>query len=236
MPILKDSMHCILIIDDDERILDLLGKFLKHSGFRTIGAKNSKEAREILIIEKDNIGAMIVDCMLPDESGIEFMRSLREAGNNIPAIMLTALDEIENKELSFASGIDDYMTKPFDERELIARLGRMIERSLSSHKDTNFVFFGECKFDLERGEVYKNNGEIVNLSSTELNLLRDLCETPHQPVSRKVLAKSICSTVSDRTVDVQITRLRRKIGDNSKEPTIIRTVRHIGYMIMNSEE
>jgi two-component system phosphate regulon response regulator OmpR len=187
-----------------------------------------------LLKEKDNINSMIVDCMLPEESGIEFMKSLREEGNNIPAIMLTALDGIENKELSFASGVDDYMTKPFDERELVARLSRMIERSLSFRRDTKTVFFGECKFDLETGNVYKK-GEIVHLSSTELNLLRDLCETPNQPVSRNILAKSLCSTVSDRTVDVQITRLRKKIGDDSKNPVVIRTVRHVGYMIISSD-
>jgi two-component system phosphate regulon response regulator OmpR len=224
-------MH-VLIIDDDEKILSLLGQFLDHSGFKTIGARNTKEAREFLL--KENISAMIVDYMLPEENGIEFVSSLRKNGNNIPAIMLTALDDIENKELSFISGLDDYMTKPLDERELIARLNRMIERLSSSHQSANYIFFGECKFDLETGQVYKN-GEIIHFSSTELNLLKELCTKPNQPISRTVLAKSLCSTVSDRTVDVQITRLRKKIGDNPREPTIIRTVRHIGYTIIGSQ-
>jgi two-component system phosphate regulon response regulator OmpR len=220
----------VLIIDDDERMLDLLGKFLNRSGFKTMGAKDTREAREILLREENYIGAMVVDCMLPGENGAEFMRSLREEGSNIPAIMLTALDDIENKELGFASGVDDYMTKPFDERELVARLGRMIERSLVPRKDVNLLFFGECKFEIETGKVYRN-GEMIHLSSTELNLLGELCETPNKPVSRSTLARSLCSTVSDRTVDVQITRLRKKIGDDPKNPTVIRTVRHIGYML-----
>lgn len=225
----------VLVVDDDERILDLLVKILNNSGFEAFGAKNPNEARVALSTKGTKTDAMIIDCMMPKESGIEFIKSIRESKSDVnketPAILLTALDSVENKLLGFESGIDDYVTKPFDERELIARLKTLIRRTSSNFNEiSKQLRFGDCEFDIITGSLLKN-GEEIHLTSTELVLLKLLCQRPNQPISRENLAQKLGFIVSDRTIDVQITRLRRKIGDNPKCPSIIQTVRYIGYSI-----
>jgi two-component system phosphate regulon response regulator OmpR len=177
--------------------------------------------------------AMIVDWMMPNESGIEFIKSVRNSTShikNIPAIMLTAMDNIDNKIIGFDSGFDDYITKPFEERELIARLRALINRTQKDQKN-KVIQFGDCEFNLETDVLLVNSKEVY-LSTTELTLLKTLCQKPNHPFSRMELAKKLTFRVSDRTIDVQITRLRKKIGDNPKNPTIIKTIRYIGYSLV----
>ncbi len=219
----------ILIIDDDERILDLLRQILILEGFDISLAQDTDQAR--LVLNSEKIDAMIVDCMLPKENGIEFIKSLRNQGNNIPAVLLTALDNVDNKISGFENGIDDYITKPFDERELIARLKRLLIRTSASNNAPNIIPVGECEFNIITGTLSKHH-QIVNLSSTEIALLVALCKTPNSPISRNDLARKSGTIVSDRTIDVQITRLRKKIGDSPKNPTVIQTIRHVGYMLV----
>lgn len=213
----------VLVIDDDEKILNLLMKVLHNAGFETVGATNTVAARTKL----NDIDIMIVDCMLPEENGIDFIKSIREQGYKTPAILLTALNSTDNKVLGFESGIDDYLTKPFDERELIARLKRMISKNTIS----SLIQLGDCIFNRDTGELTKNSKQI-HLSSTELYLLYELLKRPNQAISRNDLTNKLGTIVSDRTIDVQITRLRRKIGDNPKTPAIIQTIRHIGYSLI----
>ncbi len=213
----------ILIVDDDQRILTLLSKILNNAGFDAVGAISARDAKNKL----EDIDVIVVDCMMPETNGVDFVKSIRGQMNNTPVILLTAIDSIDNKILGFESGIDDYMTKPFDERELIARLKRITAKK----NENNFIRLGDCILNKKTGELTKRD-EHIRLSSTELSLLYELLKTPNKPVKRSDLATKLKPLVSERTIDVQINRLRRKIGDHSKMPNIIQTVRHIGYILI----
>lgn len=222
-------MANVLVVDDDERLLGLLVRFLEVSGYFAKGAKSAKEAR--LLLSNMPFDLIVVDWMMPVESGIEFTKSLKAETScyrHIPVMMLTALDDIQNKLDGFDAGADDYLTKPFDERELVARL-KAIQKRQNTEKSTR-INFGECSFDMTTGEL-RRSGENVYLTSSEIVLLKTLCQNPNHPFSREELAKKLGFVVNNRTVDVQITRLRKKIKDNPKTPSIIQTVRHIGYAI-----
>lgn len=223
-------MKNILVVDDDERLVFLIVEFLKTSGFKAIGATSANQARSKLY--EFHFDAMIVDWMMPIESGIDFIKSIRESTTyikNIPAIMLTAIDTLDEKIIGFESGFDDYITKPFENRELIARIQALIKRS-SIENSNDILKFGNCEFNIKNDEL-KKDSELIYLSTTELSLLKTLSQRPNQPFSRADLSKKLSFQVSDRTIDVQITRLRKKIGDNTKNPTIIKTIRYIGYAL-----
>ena len=223
-------MKNILVVDDDERLVFLIVETLKTSGYNAVGVTSASQARSKLY--ELHFDAVIVDWMMPIESGIDFIKSIRESANylkNIPAIMLTAVDSLDEKIIGFDSGFDDYITKPFETKELIARLQALIKRSLIGNTN-DLLKFGNCEFNIKNDEL-KKDSELVYLSTTELTLLKTLCQRPNQPFSRSELAKKLSFQVSDRTIDVQITRLRKKIGDNNKNPTIIRTIRYIGYAL-----
>ena len=229
------SMRNILVIDDDERLLSLIVEILKKNSFQVTGATSANEGRKK--IRDEHFDAIVADWMMPKESGIDFITTLRnstEYQEKIPAIMLTALDDIDHKVQGFEAGYDDYLVKPFEARELIARLNALIKRTSQNNCNTT-VKFGNCVFDTKT-EILLHNGSIVQLSSTELTLLKILAHRPNTPFSRTELAKRLSSCVSERTIDVQITRLRKKIGDDPKYLTSIKTIRHIGYILCCNEE
>lgn len=220
----------ILVIDDDERLLSLIVEILQKNGFVAKGVTTANVARTAL--HDEHFDVIIVDWMMPKESGIDFIRTLRKSDSpykTIPAIMLTALDDIDHKLQGFENGYDDYVTKPFEERELIARINAITRRT-SPRKVAKFLKFGNCEFDVVHKEL-KLNGQFVTLSTTDLGLLSALAQRPNEPFSRIELAKKLSFQVSERTIDVQITRLRKKIGDNPKNPAIIKTIRYIGYTL-----
>lgn len=223
-------MHTILVVDDDDRLLSLITELLRTSGFHAVGASSANKAR--VLLNESHFDAIIIDWMMPNESGIDLINSIRRDISHIskiPAIMLTAVDDIDRKIQGFEAGVDDYITKPFEGRELIVRLRALIKRTVP--EDQNHIMkFGDCEFDLRTDKLTRNNN-IVYLSTTELSLLKTLCQRPNKPFSRVELAKKLAFQVSDRTIDVQITRLRKKIGDNPKAPAIIKTVRYIGYAL-----
>ncbi len=223
-------MSSILVVDDDERLLSLIVEILQKNGFIAKGATTANVAR--MALHYDHFDVIIVDWMMPNESGIDFIRTLRNSDSSyrtIPAIMLTALGDIDHKLQGFENGYDDYVTKPFEERELIARINAITRRA-SPRKLAKCLKFGNCEFDLGQ-KALKLNGQFVTLSTTELGLLSALSQRPNEPFSRIELARKLSFQVSERTIDVQITRLRKKIGDNPKNPTIIKTIRYIGYML-----
>ena len=223
-------MKKILVIDDDERLLSLIVSVLQMNDFDVCGAISGAQARSKL--NEEHFDAIVVDWMMPRETGIEFIKAIRNSANHlkdIPAVMLTALDDIDKKVEGFESGFDDYITKPFETKELVVRLNSLIRRATNG-ATVSVLRFGECNFNLTSGEL-KKDSEIINLSTTELDLLKTLASRPNQPFSRIELAKKLAFQVSDRTIDVQINRLRKKIGDNPKSPTIIKTVRYIGYAL-----
>lgn len=223
-------MKNILVIDDDERLLSLIVEILQKNGFIAKGMTTTREAR--IAMRNEHFDVIIVDWMMPQESGTDFIKSIRNSDlyyKKIPAIMLTALDDIDHKLEGFESGYDDYVTKPFEGRELIARINAIIRRT-SQDIYPKCLKFGDCEFNLERQEL-KQNAYPVTLSTTELGLLLTLAQRPNEPFSRTELAKKLSLQVSERTIDVQITRLRKKIGDNPKNPSIIKTIRYIGYTL-----
>ena len=208
----------ILIIDDDARIVDLLSQILTKAGFDVSTASTANEARKILSTKRFAI--ILVDYMLPKENGIEFVMNFRKTDTETYIIMITAIDSIDNKVSSFDNGVDDYITKPFNTKELIARMNRIYEK-----KNKKIVEFRGYIFDM-LSNILTKSGKNVHLSSTEAMLLHELCQTPDKAVSRAKLAEKAGIIVSDRTVDVQIARLRKKIGED-----IIETARHIGYIL-----
>ena len=223
-------MNNILVVDDDERLLSLVKELLETNGFHVTGVTSASTARSKIC--EEHYDAMIVDWMMPRESGLELIQSVRNSTSHqskIPSIMLTALDDIDHKVQGFDAGFDDYLPKPFEARELISRIKALIRRT-AQVGDIQIVKFGDCEFNKITNELHRNKGTII-LSSTEQNLLKTLSQRPNEPFSRIELAKKLSFQVADRTIDVQITRLRRKIGDDPKNPTIIKTIRNIGYVL-----
>lgn len=216
----------LLVVDDDQRLRSLLVQFLSTNNTRVLAAANAAEARSYLACH--HFDALIIDVMMPGESGLDLTKSLSKS-HNIPILLLTARDQLDDKLLGFESGADDYLTKPFEPSELLARIRVLLRRKQEEPKIAK-VIFGDHVFDTNTGNLFCND-ENVHLTSTELILLNTLAQTPRQPFSRQELAQRIGHRVSERTVDVQITRLRKKIGDDPRQPKTIQTIRHIGYAL-----
>jgi two-component system phosphate regulon response regulator OmpR len=222
-------MKSVLIVDDDKRLLHLITSLLKVNGYNATGAQSAAEAKELL--KSGNFDVLIVDWMMPNTSGIEFIKSIRSSQssvNSIPAMMLTALGDVDSKVTGFDAGFDDYLTKPFEEKELIARINAIMARSQHTCNDT--LKLGDCEFNKQSGELRRGKTRVY-LSTVEMTLLLTLCQKPNHPCTREELVKRLAFCVSERTIDVQIARLRQKLGDDAKEPLIIKTVRHIGYSV-----
>lgn len=228
MQLQTSSLPHLLVVDDDNRIRSLLVKFLSEQGFRVNAAANAAEARSHMACH--TFDALILDVMMPGEDGIQLTKSLRTT-TRVPILLLTARDQLDDKVNGFDIGADDYLTKPFEPLELLARLKSLIRRSAPVDLDTStMIYFGEYSFDIQTGRL-KNKDELVFLTSTEMILLKTLAQTPRHPFSRDELAQRIGHRVSERTVDVQITRLRKKIGDDPRNPRTLQTIRHIGYAL-----
>ena len=222
------SLPHLLVVDDDNRIRTLLVKFLSDQGFRVNAAANAAEARSHMACHV--FDALILDIMMPGEDGIGLTKSLR-ATTRVPILLLTARDQLDDKVIGFDIGADDYLTKPFEPLELLARLKSLIRRSAAPSLDASpLICFGDYTFDIQNGRL-KNKEDLVFLTSTEMILLKTLAQTPGHPFSRDELAQRIGHRVSERTVDVQITRLRKKIGDDPRNPRTLQTIRHIGYAL-----
>ncbi|WP_010302774.1 response regulator [Candidatus Odyssella thessalonicensis] len=227
---MTDQIAHVLVVDDDRRLRELLTKFLKDEGFRVQAAATAAEAR--IQLASQSFDVVVLDVMMPGETGIEFTTSLREAGNQIPILYLTAKDTVDDRIKGFDSGGDDYLPKPFEPAELISRLKAILRRLAPRTTTTpaSELVFGDLVFCVEEG-ILRRHEEQIFLSSTEIILLRTMALSLRQPFSRQDLAQRIGHRVTDRAVDVQITRLRKKIGDDSKQPRFIQTVRHIGYAL-----
>lgn len=225
----------ILVVDDDRRLRDLLVKFLKEENFRVCAAHSAAEARAQLALNK--IDLIVLDIMMPGESGLELTQNLRAMGSVIPILFLTAKDSVDEKIEGLDHGADDYLTKPFEPNELTARIRAILRRHmpLKEEKEEDTLYFGALTFSLRDG-VLQEMDEKIPLTSTELILLKTMAQSPRQPFSREDLAQRIGHRVEERTVDVQITRLRRKLRDDSRHPQFIQTVRHIGYTLYPDEE
>ncbi|AIL65697.1 Transcriptional regulatory protein OmpR [Rickettsiales bacterium Ac37b] len=227
MVIGEDTSH-ILVVDDDNRIRELLCKYLYSKGFLVSTAQDTIEARKLFTTFTFDL--LILDVMLPGETGKEFARMVR-AKSDVPILMLTAMGEVEERISGLESGADDYLSKPFEPRELLLRVGKIISRSTTKERDNanNIICFGECEFNLVNHRLTKGGINIL-LTQTEANLLFILAQNFHQIVSRSTLAK-LCGGINERSVDVQIIRLRNKIENDPKKPLYVQSIRGEGYIL-----
>jgi two-component system phosphate regulon response regulator OmpR len=220
-----DNAPHILVVDDDSRIRDLLARYLHDHGFRVTTAIDAETARASM--RGLSYDLLILDVMMPKESGIDFAKALRE-NNQVPILMLTARAEPEQRIEGLETGVDDYLAKPFDPRELLLRVGNILRRGTSTPA-TGEIRMGDFVFHVSRGELQRD-GETVRLTERERELLRYFARHPGTPVSRHELAKGSDSG-GERAVDVQINRLRRKIENDPTNPIYLQTVRGKGYIL-----
>lgn len=221
----RQSIH-ILVIDDDDRLRKLLRDYLGRCGFRVSTVADTSEARRMM--ETLEFDLLILDVMMPGETGFEFTRNLR-GGNDVPVILLTARTEADDRIEGLKTGADDYLAKPFEPEELVLRI-EAIFRRVGINAPSSAVQFGPWHYDLER-LVLTKSGSRVNLTTGEEVMLTMLAKQAGSPVSRHAMSENI-NAQSERAVDVQMTRLRRKIEDNPAEPEFLITVRGQGYRLL----
>ncbi|MEM6972166.1 MAG: response regulator [Pseudomonadota bacterium] len=222
----------ILVIDDDTRIRDLLKRYLVRHGFMVTAARDAAHASRIL--ESLAFDLMIVDVMMAGEDGVSFTARIRTE-QETPILLLTARGETEARIAGLEAGADDYLAKPFEPRELVLRINAILRRVAPPEPEVarpTALLFGETRYDLARGSL-EREGEVVRLTSSEQALMRVFALQPNEPVSRTRLAEELGGDgdVQERAVDVQITRLRRKIEADPKSPRYLQTVRGAGYML-----
>lgn len=220
----------ILVVDDDARIRELVVRYLSEHDFMTVDAADAAEARQALA--HFEVDALVVDVMMPGETGFAFLKGLRAAGNDIPAIMLTALGEIDDRIEGLEAGADDYLPKPFEPKELVLRLHAILKRGMAAKAKLYQRFrIGPWEFDGEQSVLRADEGEDVKLTSMEVSLMKALAAKAGEPVSRDDLAEACGVDAGERTIDVQVTRLRRKIEEDTKAPRYLQTVRGQGYLL-----
>lgn len=225
----------LLIVDDDERIRSLLGRFLRKSGYMVSMARDAAQARRLLAgLEFDLI---VLDVMMPGEDGLSLTRDLRKRLDT-PILLLTAKGEIEDRISGLESGADDYLPKPFEPRELLLRIAAILRRVPAPEiAQPKFLSLGALRYDTDKGELWSGDAPL-RLTGTEQALLRRLAASRGQPVSRAELIDDLGrgggeeAENSERAIDVQITRLRRKIEPDPREPRFLQTVRGTGYMLV----
>jgi two-component system phosphate regulon response regulator OmpR len=226
----QQSKPHILVVDDDTRLRDLLQTFLRDHGFAVTVATHAKDARAKLALFRFDL--IVLDVMMPGETGIEFAQALHKE-NTVslpPILLLTAMSETEDRITGLQAGADDYLTKPFEPMELVLRIRAILRRTAAGEHRKMLVNFGEYQFDSSTGRLQRN-GEILNLTSGETQLLKVLAEKAPEATSRAELAAALGMGDNERNVDVQITRLRKKIEADSSKPIYIKTVRGAGYTL-----
>jgi len=218
----------ILVIDDDTRLRALLQRYLTEQGFRVTTAVDAADARAKLASIAFDL--LVLDIMMPGETGLELTETLRRY-SAVPILLLTAMNETESRIAGFECGADDYLSKPFEPRELVLRINAILRRAPAPVQPRGKVNFGEFCFDLEREELTRA-GAYVRLTTAETSLLKALARRPGEPITRDDLGEESMISGNARTIDVQVTRLRRKIEADPKFPRYLQTVRGTGYVLM----
>ncbi len=225
-----DASH-LLIVDDDKRIRSLLSQFLKSNGYRVTTAESAADARRNM--EGLAFDLVVLDVMMPGENGFQFAEKLRES-SSVPILMLTALADVNDRIRGLEIGVDDYLAKPFDPRELLLRIGSILKRvAAPPPKDAaapESVTFGRFRFHLAKGELTQGD-QPIRITDREREMMRLLAEARGAPVSREALAGP-ASDANERTVDVQVNRLRRKLEKDPANPAYLQTVRGSGYRLV----
>ncbi len=220
------SQH-ILIVDDDRRIRDLLKSFLSENDYLVTGAANAIEARAAL--QGLQFDLMILDVMMPGETGLSLAENLRVEKQDLPILMLSALSSTDDRVKGLETGIDDYLGKPFNPAELLLRIKSLLRRSKGTAAANDEFWFGPFSFNSTRGELRRNT-ELIKLTTRERDMLRILINRNGEPASRLDLSGEK-SDESARAVDVQINRLRQKIEADPSNPRFLQTVRGAGYVL-----
>ena len=227
-PTLSDDAPHLLVVDDDRRIRALLLRFLVAEGYRVSTAETAKEARAKLAGLRFDL--LVLDVMMPGENGFDLARAIR-ASSTVPILMLTARDEAESRIKGLEIGADDYVSKPFEPRELSLRIAKILKRAKPpAAAPAESVRFGPFVFHVASGELRRGE-EAIRLTDRERDMLRILTLSVGETVPRQALAGN-GDNVSERTVDVQVNRLRRKIERDPANPLIVQTVRGIGYRLV----
>lgn len=221
----EDLPH-ILVVDDDERIRTLLLRYLNEHGFLAVAASSAAEAAELLA--RFTFDALVVDIMMPGETGLAFTQRFKQQ-SDLPILLLTALGSTDDKITGFEKGADDYLSKPFEPRELVMRLQAILRRRPKPVTLQNFRV-GRWLYE-ESGNELQHGEEVIRLTAVEGNLLRALASRAGEVVTREELADLCDLDAGERTIDVQVTRLRRKIEEDVKRPRCLQTVRGRGYML-----
>lgn len=223
----------LLIVDDDQRIRGLLQKFLIRNGFLVSIARDSAQARRLLAgLEFD---LLVLDVMMPGEDGISLTEALRE-DLDTPILLLTARGEADDRIKGLEAGADDYLTKPFEPRELLLRINAILRRVPAQRPEQvgpKVIQLGPVRYDVERGEMWRGPDH-VRLTATEVALMRIFAANPGEALTREKLVEDLGrdkGQAQERAVDVQITRLRRKIEEDPRQPRYLQTVRGEGYML-----
>ncbi len=226
---MSESPH-ILLVDDDARLRGLLRRYLGEQGFRVTTAENAADAREKL--RSLDFDLMVLDVMMPGESGLQLTEDLRaDRAPATPILLLTARGAPEDVVAGFEAGADDYLGKPFDPRVLLVRIRAMLRRASPPPSPAGPLQLGEASFDPARAELVTPNSR-VRLTGAELALLVAFAARPHEILSREALAAALeMDEASERAIDVQVTRLRRKIEPDPREPRFLHTVRGKGYVL-----
>lgn len=225
-----DDLHHILVVDDDTRLRELLRRYLIDNGFRVTVAENAAAARRQL--EAMAFDLIVLDLMMPGESGLDLTRSLRRTRNDVPILMLTAMAEASDRIGGLEAGADDYLAKPFEPRELLLRVRTILRRVGTPEvaAPASEIRLGAHRFDREHA-ILTGNGRVVRLTTAEASLLSVLSEVPGEVLSRETLGRRCAVEGGDRAIDVQVARLRRKIEPDPKTPRYLQTVRGRGYVL-----
>ena len=229
---MKEKMPQILVVDDDTRLRNLLTKYLSDNNFEVSAAKDADEARELL--RDKNFDMLILDVMMPKENGVELAKSIRQ-NSRLPILMLTARGDSEDRINGLEAGADDYMPKPFEPKELLLRINNILKRvnqnspSVQNSSEENICKFGDFIFNFTDSRL-KKNGEFIHITDSEAKIISILCQNLGKVISREKLGE-LCGDIDARSIDVQITRLRKKLESNPKQPNFLQTARNQGYVL-----
>jgi two-component system phosphate regulon response regulator OmpR len=226
-PKVSEKAAHLLVVDDDDRIRTLLKRYLTENGYRVSVAKDGAEARDLM--GSVDFDLLILDVMMPGLTGFDLTEKIR-AASNVPILLLTARGLPEDRIEGLERGADDYLSKPFEPRELLLRITALLRRAQPIKRDRQLMQFGDTTFEPGRGEL-RREGKLIKLTAGELALLRVLAAKPGEAISRTALAEQT-ETPMERSIDVQITRIRKKIEDDPRTPIYLQTVRGVGYMLI----
>ncbi len=230
--VLKADMPHILAVDDDDRIRQLLAQYLTKHGYMVITAQDAAQAREIL--KKYEFDMCVLDVMMPGESGVELAGHI-QLRYDIPVLLLTAMTETKDRIAGLEAGADDYLSKPFEPQELLLRMQAILRRTQKAapekNSDEEILRLNQRTYNTAQKTIHDGDGNVISLTEGESALLYALSQKPNMPIRREMLATQLNLDMNDRAVDVQLTRLRKKIEPDPTNPSVILTLRGKGYML-----